>query len=342
MSASQPCPFDETLELNSSLVLSGDLASPTVVRRARTDEGRDDGASGSTASTHRSHISNHLPGQPNIPLSSPHDISSHIQAELLTPNLNIFAPHLWLVATQNSSHISALHRQIVRGREIIITEDPELHLVWAYDRVYVKPLPKWLLSSALWVVYVSDDERVEKAAKGFLRSWYHLVKHRSDFQIAREKRLVPNYVRFGALVRFLARFRDIADEEVAERYAYGDLRLTRLNLWSKFILGRWTFHKLYGQYGPYFARFYGPLLFIFGVLSVVLSALQVALSVQQGVPGGLEGHWLAFAATARWVAVATLVAIGAVAVALMLLFCGMVVREGRYAGKDLWKKRKGG
>jgi hypothetical protein len=36
----------------------------------------------------------------------------------------------------------------VRGRRVTITEKPALHLVWFYERVFVKPLPKYLLSHA--------------------------------------------------------------------------------------------------------------------------------------------------------------------------------------------------
>ena len=68
--------------------------------------------------------------------------------------------------------------------------------------------------------------------------------------------------------------------DIRSRYSFGQLRLTRLNLWSKVFLGRFTFYKIHGQYGAYFARYYGPVLFIFGFFSVALSAMQVALAAQ--------------------------------------------------------------
>lgn len=76
----------------------------------------------------------YLPGQPRISLQDPH-IGEYLELELATRDLDKLAPHLWLVAKQDSSHISSLTHQIVRGREIIITEKPELHLVWIYNRV---------------------------------------------------------------------------------------------------------------------------------------------------------------------------------------------------------------
>ncbi|KAI9770155.1 MAG: hypothetical protein M1840_003605 [Geoglossum simile] len=323
-------PFEAAVELDSSLVLGGSPAEPTLARRAKLTALP---ASDSIKITQ----SAHLPGQPLISLTSSVDISKHVEKELLTKKLNNFAPHLWLVATQNSSHISSLHKQIVRGRHIVVAEDPELHLVWAYDRVYVKPIPKWMLSHAFWVAYICGHEELEKAAKGYLRSWYYLVRHKSDFTIAKENKLVPKGERYGAFMRFLEAFGRIQDDEVAQRYHFGDLRLTRLNFYGKFLLGEWTFFKLYGQYGPYFARFYGPLLFVFGVFSVVLSAMQVGLAVQQG---RVTGSWAVFAGTSKWVVILTLVVVVTVALFLALLWCAMLCREAGYAGKDMWRKRR--
>ena len=54
------------------------------------------------------------------------------------------------MSTQSSANINALHRQRVKGRHIIITEEVRLHLVWIHDRIFVKPLPKYLLSHVFW------------------------------------------------------------------------------------------------------------------------------------------------------------------------------------------------
>ena len=72
----------------------------------------------------------HLSKQPHISLQDASGLYEYLAAELITRDLNQLALHLWLVATQDSS---ALTHQVVRGREIIVTEKPELHLVWIYD-----------------------------------------------------------------------------------------------------------------------------------------------------------------------------------------------------------------
>lgn len=68
---------------------------------------------------------------------------------------------------------------------------------------------------------------------------------------------------------------NIADRDVSLRYAYGEIRLTRLNFYAPFFLGKSHFQSVEYQYGTYFARFYGPILFVIGIVSVVLSGLQV-------------------------------------------------------------------
>ena len=66
-----------------------------------------------------------LPGQPRVDLQSPM-LGDYLSSNFLTPTLNKLAPSwLWLVAKQDSSHVSPLQHQLVRGREIVITENPE-------------------------------------------------------------------------------------------------------------------------------------------------------------------------------------------------------------------------
>ena len=134
----------------------------------------------------------YLFGEPRVSLQIISDVGEHLRVELMTRDLNQLAP----VATQNSSYISALTHQIVRGREIIVTEKPELHLVWIYDRVYIKPLPKYLLSHAFWTFYLTERDpsrdasarqEISKAAVGVLRSYAYLIRHKSDIFLAVEE-----------------------------------------------------------------------------------------------------------------------------------------------------------
>ncbi|KAL2146153.1 hypothetical protein VTI28DRAFT_4993 [Corynascus sepedonium] len=305
-----------------------------------------------------------LPGQPAVPLpSSAHAIIPYLRKDLLTPCLDKMFPYLWL--------------QRVRGHEVILAENPELHLVWADNRIFIKPLPPYLLSHAFWQAYLTpiataspataktpflspgsttheDQEDVLRSALGFIRTYYYLIRHESDFRLAQELHLLPasatlrqlsssspasaasatasvssKPLTFAAFVAFISHFSpdaasfakpvSVTDEVVSPRYRFGQLRLTRLNLWAKPALGQWEFHKLSWQCAETFARLYPPLLFAFALISIVLSAFQVGA---QAAP-----QWDTFAAVAAWFSVAALVVIGVIGTIMLSLLVTMVARE---------------
>ena len=214
--------------------------------------------------------------------------------------------------------------------------------------MYIKPLPKYLLSHAFWTFYLTERDpspdasarqEVSKAAVGFLRSYAYLIRHKSDFHLAAEKyRLIPKGIKHSDFIKFITHFEHISDQNVSQRYQYGELRLTRLNFWTKIFLRRFTFHKVHGQYGAYFGRFYGPILFVFGVFSVALSAMQVALAAQT-VPSQ-NRSWSAFIVVSRGFSIYTLVCVAGVAFFLPSLFLALGLREIIFALNALYHKRR--
>ncbi|KAL5358355.1 hypothetical protein BJX96DRAFT_146391 [Aspergillus floccosus] len=57
--------------------------------------------------------------------------------------------HLWYAGAVRSA--KPLHEQLMIGREIVITERMDLHLLWTNDRkLFVKPLPCFLLERGFW------------------------------------------------------------------------------------------------------------------------------------------------------------------------------------------------
>ena len=160
------------------------------------------------------------------------------------------------VSTPRSSHVSPLHHQAVRGRTIILTERPQLHLVWYYDRIFIKPIPGYLLSWAFWSYLITQPVEVQKAAVGFMRSYSYLVYSETDFILALEKGLIPNTAptvtgkdRFtwDSFARLITSFEDLSDDDVSPRYRYGELRLSRLNFYSRIFLRKLTFHHIDAQ-----------------------------------------------------------------------------------------------
>ena len=297
-----------------------------------------------------------LPGQPRMRLRS-RNLYQQLEQEFFTPDLDTLAPYLWLVTTQSSSHISPLHEQILKGRDIVITENPELHLTWTDNRIFIKPIPRYMLSYAFWTTHIatgvsnhatstqcnSPSKAFIRAAFGYMRTYYYLIQHESDFQIAKRSQLLPfdsNDVTIEKFHQFIAGFGEIQDDEVSPRYsAYGTLRLSRLNIWAKVFLRRFQFYQVNREYSEYFARFYAPVLFFFGILTVILSAMQVILQANNGDANGKE-NWAALQSASLWFSVATLLCICGIGLVISSLFLFMLLRELAFAVENLVRRKR--
>ena len=285
---------------------------------------------------HTSSSKTYLPGEARISLSSD-TLPNYLEQELTTPDLNKLHPHFWKVATPSSKHVTPLTEQAVRARSIIITENPELHLVWTQDRVYIKPIPKYLLSHAFWEFLAKKGPvGVEEGAKGFLRTWALLVRHKSDFKIAQEKGLVSSKIKYPEFVRFIKGFEQLEDEEVSLRYSYGELRLHRLNIWAPIALRRRDFYTTFRQYGTFFGQYYGPITFVFGVFIIILSSMQVALAVEDI---SISKSWRSFAGVCRVFSILTLVVVLAIISFLGFSFLHRGFREVWFALRSMRRNR---
>jgi hypothetical protein len=256
------------------------------------------------------------------------------------------APYLWMMSLHSSSNISPLHRQIVKGREIVLTEEPSLHLVWLPNRIHLKPMPPYLCSFSFWKRYLLSSTspipagqrcRIVKAALGYVRSYHYLIQHQSDLRLAQDHNLIPASVTWTQFSAFMSEFPMILDSEVSDRYTFGELRLSRLNFYCKFILGKVRMHRIPTTYGTYFSRFYAPVLFLFAGLSVILNSLQVELGVEALATKKWPRFWtLCRALTMSALAISFLL--------LLFLFSLLVVRfvmEWKHAIKDERIKRRG-
>lgn len=173
-----------------------------------------------------------LPGHPRVSSQDAAQLRTFLYRELWPADLERMVPHLWMMSTQSSANICPLHHQKVKGREIIVTEDPRLHLVWVYDRIFIKPLPRYLLSHSFWSEYLSNEKsilggsaqeeretfaRIQMSALGLLRTYYHLIQHESDFQIAcRDTGLLPSDISWPEFCAFSKDFLEIDDGAVSE------------------------------------------------------------------------------------------------------------------------------
>lgn len=239
----------------------------------------------------------HVPGDPAVSLCHA-DVHTHLLKHFDTPLLDELYDKLWLVSRRSVTTIDPLHSQMVKGRSIVPTEDPSLHLVWNRSNVYIKPVPTFLFNYEFWETYLQNYNRDQtcnsthdrasasdrSVAIGFLRSYAFLVPNRLDFALAREMHLIPAEIDWIEWSKFISHFRHIQDNLVAKRYHYGQLRLSRLH-WVVRIScpeqasTRWFYAIPYWSITEFVAQATLPLLFVFASVSVCLSSMQVALSV---------------------------------------------------------------
>lgn len=218
-------------------------------------------------------------------------LSECVEEELDVSRLGTIHKQLWLAG--RAGNIRSLHRQKILGREIVITEDTNLHLVWDQTRIFIKPLPKFLLDYSFFKRNLCSDEDLHKKACGLLSTYTKLILHESDFIMAIEMNLLPSTLKdkYNGWCEFAVKLRsNIHQDSVDERYIYGELRMTRLNLIYRVLgYGARGFHSNYNRYGFFFQRNFGGLLIGFGYISLVLAAMQTVLSSPFGESQYMKG-----------------------------------------------------
>ncbi|KAI1175878.1 hypothetical protein F4777DRAFT_299947 [Nemania sp. FL0916] len=227
----------------------------------------------------------------------------------------------------------ALHHQLLLGREIVIVEQMDLHLVWTSGRMFLKPLPRYLLEPSFWTTYLTcaHDEpctrttqspcahrRLWRCALGFLFSYAALVRYESDFQIAQEKRLIPIQARWQSWRRLVAELdTEHIYGDIDPRYVYGELRLSRLNKiqylhWGGAFRG---YLNLWQSYGDFLSDNFTWVASAAVFVAIVLTAMQVGLGTDRLQENG------AFQSASYGFTVFSIVGL---AVAVGLIFCAFL------------------
>ncbi|GKT81419.1 ankyrin domain protein [Colletotrichum tofieldiae] len=199
--------------------------------------------------------------------------------------------HNWLWIVGRPSPPRPLHQHRLLSREIVITEKLELHLVWTTNRIFIKPLPRFLLEPHFWMRFlcchlVSDNADPcscggrQKRALGFLFSYAALITYESDFYLAKEMYLLPKEVEWLAWRVFVQELLDSSPyQRIDPRFHYGELRLSRLNkiyfFWKTPLSG---YMSRWNQYGSFFRDNFALLASSTVYIAVVLTAMQVGLS----------------------------------------------------------------
>lgn len=264
------------------------------------------------------------------------------------------------VQTPDYRHIYPLHHQAAHARLIIVNENPGLHLLWYYDRIFVKPIPSYFLSASFWTYLRGADDDVYRAAVGFMRSYHYLIQYEIDYDLACERKLIPQnpdcrekhrdddekrrdererHPSYAEFCRFIEQFDAVDHGDVCRRYHYGELRLTRINRATVLRKGKLAYFHIYPQWGSYLRHFFAPIVMILGGASVILSAMQVNLNAQEILDA--VGPWKSFVQASLYFPVVTILLIAAVVGISLLGALGMAVHD-LVRARNLRKARRNG
>ncbi|KAL2211267.1 hypothetical protein CC79DRAFT_194244 [Sarocladium strictum] len=218
------------------------------------------------------------------------EVQHFLAVDLLTPRLDQLHNHLWLAGLPKPSR--PLGRQRAMSREIRLTESPDEHLVWHRAHIFLKPLPTYLLSHDFWAANLCASKELYASAAGMLLSYSWLINYHSDFALAKEAGLIPRAVEWSEWTEFMAEVLSQIGEDafvcIDRRYQYGELRLSRLNSLARYLPRMWSMNNFINQYiststwyQEFFERNFSWVLASFLYISVILSAMQVALATPQ-------------------------------------------------------------
>ncbi|KAL2051542.1 hypothetical protein ABVK25_008204 [Lepraria finkii] len=286
------------------------------------------------------------------------DVTACIKKELDLNRLHSISKRMWIVGLPTPPR--SLHHQLLLSRDIFLTEQMDMHLVWTTGRMFLKPIPRFLLEPRFWTSYLAspepcscfgedvDHKSVTTNTQGATANTTgaksdtkkrEKVQRRaadSDFEIAQEKRLLPKEVTWTAWITLVKQLdtENIYDK-IDERFKYGELRLSRLNKIYRFtrcplLLGSYMSH--WHQYGSFLQDNFTWLASTTLYIAIVLTAMQVGLALDK-LSGNASFVSASYGFTIFSI-LGPLVAAGLIIAAFLVLFVINWV-----ATSGFWKKR---
>jgi hypothetical protein len=294
------------------------------------------------------------------------DIAACLRQDLDLHRIHRVWKWMWVVGLPMPPR--PLHQQLLMSRDIFITEQMDMHLVWTTGRIFLKPIPRYLLHSAFWKAHLTSIDNcgcfignkdkkqaadngnarnkkndagkcsggLRKRAFGFLFSYAALLAYESDFCIAKEKKLIPEEVKWDGwqeLVKKLLEFDNIYDN-IDERFKFGELRLSRLNKIYRLShpLKMRGYMTHWHQYGGFLQDNFAFIASTTVYIAIVLTAMQVGLATPQ-----LKDNKVFNAVSYGFTVFSILAPLGAgvliIIAFLILFFCNW------FATKNYWKVR---
>lgn len=178
------------------------------------------------------------------------DVPAFLERELSLGGLADMLKHLWFAGAKHPA--TPLHFHVAMGREIVVADRMDLHLLWDNGgKLFLKPVPRFLLDPTFWrsnlrcpdacacrnlPVDACRGGAPRKVASGFLYTYACLISSESDFFVANENHLLPRrandatieWADWKALARELLEAHDPG--HVHPRFHHAELRLSRINI----------------------------------------------------------------------------------------------------------------
>jgi hypothetical protein len=203
--------------------------------------------------------------------------------DLSVKRIEDIAPHLWVVGRPYLPR--PLNLQRILKREIgVATTDASLHLVWTYQTLYVKALPRYLVSMAFFEQRLSLPHPCGPAL-GLLFTYMALVPSELDFALAHDLHLLPTNYKWEEWKKLTRRILDEYPDKtiynhLPVRYTYGELRLSRLNKLCRFRCMFDVYSPLIGsvRYTDFISDNLRIITAVTAYIIVVSTAMQVGLA----------------------------------------------------------------
>lgn len=229
-------------------------------------------------------------------------VTACIEKELDLERLASIHTWLWLAGLPLPPR--PLHHQILLSREIFVTERMDMHLVWTTGRIFLKPIPRFLLEPDFWAEHLCctptcrccyegnkavqganracERQHFRQIALGFLFSYAALLSHESDFRIAQDRHLLPLGVLWPSWKIFVEQLNlETIYPRINQRFRHGELRLSRLNkIYAVYKTPLRGYMARWDQYGTFFQDYFSLLASVTVYIAIVLTAMQVGLATK--------------------------------------------------------------
>ncbi len=230
------------------------------------------------------------------------DTPAFLRRELSLGELSGLLKHLWFAGAARPA--MPLHTHIARGREIVVLDQMDMHLLWTNEgRLFVKPVPRFLLSPAFCQANLQCPAGCtcpvppastcrgtsRRVALGFLYTYACLISSETDFHLANEKRLLPRkehdapiaWSDWKALARELLHTHEHDPlATMHPRFRRAELRLSRVNTLSRLTRFR-PYVRGRHSYGSFFRDNLAWTAAATVFVALMLTAIQVGLATDR-------------------------------------------------------------